>query len=74
MFLVIIAMIPALLHGIFNVGHLHYVANGMYPHFFDGFGPNWYMDWIHVLPIVIVSYDGGSWESNLPLHSFAAIR
>ncbi len=56
MFLVIIAMIPALLHGIFNVGHLHYVANGMYPHFFEGFGPKLVYGLIHVLPIVIVSY------------------
>jgi Na+-transporting NADH:ubiquinone oxidoreductase subunit B len=56
MFLVVIAMIPALLHGIFNVGHLHYVANGMYPQFWDGFGAKAIYGLIHVLPIVIVSY------------------
>ena len=28
MFLVIVSMLPALLHGIINVGHMHYISQG----------------------------------------------
>jgi Na+-transporting NADH:ubiquinone oxidoreductase subunit B len=59
MFIVVIAMIPCLLNGIFNVGHLHYVANGMYPGFWEGFGPKILYGLSKVLPIVVVSYGVG---------------
>jgi Na+-transporting NADH:ubiquinone oxidoreductase subunit B len=59
MFIVVLAMIPALLHGIFNVGHLHFVANGMYPGLLDGFLDKLLYGLGKVLPIVVVSYAVG---------------
>lgn len=52
MIIVVLAMIPALLFGIWNVGYQHFISNGMTPDLWPmvGFGL------IKVLPIVIVSY------------------
>lgn len=59
MFLVIISMLPALLHGIINVGHMHYVSEGMYLHLFEGFWHKLWFGLLHVLPIIIVAYGAG---------------
>jgi Na+-transporting NADH:ubiquinone oxidoreductase subunit B len=62
MFLVIVAMIPALLFGMWNVGHQHYLALGEITRdaalgamFMDKF----FYGLIQVLPIIIVSYAAG---------------
>lgn len=59
MFMVIIAMIPALLHGILNVGHMHYVSMGEYLGLFEGFGHKLLYGLGKVLPIIIVAYGAG---------------
>jgi Na+-transporting NADH:ubiquinone oxidoreductase subunit B len=59
MFLVIIAMIPALLHGILNVGHMHFVSQGEYLGVFDGFWHKLGYGLLKVLPIVVVAYGAG---------------
>jgi len=55
MFLVILAMVPALLFGIYNTGYQHYMALGMDVGFWDmvlfGLGK--------VLPLIVVSYGVG---------------
>jgi Na+-transporting NADH:ubiquinone oxidoreductase subunit B len=55
MFMVIVAMIPALLFGIYNTGYQHYTALGMDVSFLDmvlfGLGK--------VLPLIVVSYGVG---------------
>ena len=55
MFLVIVAMIPALLFGIYNSGHQHFMAIGIDASFMDmvlfGLGK--------VLPLIVVSYGVG---------------
>lgn len=55
MFMVVLALIPTLLFGIWNTGHQHYAAFGMEAEFIDKiiFGL------IKVLPIVVVSYAVG---------------
>ncbi len=55
MFVVIIALIPTLLFGMWNVGHQHYQAYGMTVSWFDSF----LFGFQKVLPIVIVSYAVG---------------
>lgn len=55
MFLVIVAMVPALLFGIYNTGYQHFMAIGMEASFWDmvlfGLGK--------VLPLIVVSYGVG---------------
>lgn len=57
MMTVVIAMVPCLIWGIFNVGYQHYIAIGEATSFFSLdnllFGSRW------VLPIVLVSYAAG---------------
>lgn len=55
MFLVIVAMIPALLFGIYNTGYQHFTALGMDVSFWEmvGFGL------LKVLPLIVVSYGVG---------------
>ena len=55
MFMVIVAMIPALLFGIYNTGYQHYTALGMDAGFWEivGFGL------LKVLPLIVVSYGVG---------------
>jgi Na+-transporting NADH:ubiquinone oxidoreductase subunit B len=55
MITVVIAMIPALLFGIFNVGHQHFLATGVDAAFLDKV----LIGLISVLPILIVSYAVG---------------
>ena len=59
MFLVIVALIPALLFGIWNTGHHHYVALGEYTALDAGFLDKVIFGLIKVLPLVVVSYGVG---------------
>jgi Na+-transporting NADH:ubiquinone oxidoreductase subunit B len=60
MFFVILAMIPALLFGIFNVGHQHFLALGEFTGSpMNGFWDKVMYGAIKVLPIVVVSYSVG---------------
>jgi Na+-transporting NADH:ubiquinone oxidoreductase subunit B len=52
MIVVVMALVPALLFGMFNVGFQHYLAIGQDP----GFWPTFFFGALAVLPIVIVSY------------------
>lgn len=68
MMTVVIAMVPCLIWGIFNVGYQHHVAIGEQTSFFSVdnllFGARW------VLPIVLVSYAAGGLIEAL----FAVVR
>ncbi len=55
MFLVIVALIPTLLFGMWNVGHQHYLAYGMQTTLME----NFLFGFQKVMPIVIVSYAVG---------------
>ena len=55
MTVVIVALIPALLFGMYNVGYQHFIATGLQISFWPVF---WY-GFIKVFPIVIVSYAVG---------------
>jgi Na+-transporting NADH:ubiquinone oxidoreductase subunit B len=55
MVFVIIALIPTLLFGMWNVGYQHYKAIGLEVDFFDQF----LFGFLRVLPIIIVSYGSG---------------
>ena len=52
---VIIALIPALLFGIWNAGYQHFLATGQNPDFWPVFGHGF----IKVFPIIVVSYVTG---------------
>ncbi|WP_373331459.1 NADH:ubiquinone reductase (Na(+)-transporting) subunit B [Salmonirosea aquatica] len=55
MFTVVIALIPTLLFGMWNVGYQHYLAYGMEV----GFWENFVFGFVRVMPIVVVSYAVG---------------
>lgn len=55
MTVVIIALLPALLFGMYNVGYQHYLAIGENP----GFWPTFLFGFLSVLPKIIVSYAVG---------------
>jgi len=67
MFTVVIALIPALLFGIYNTGHWHYEllahANpaeyGTYLDYMTGFGDKLGVGFMKVLPLILVSYAVG---------------
>jgi Na+-transporting NADH:ubiquinone oxidoreductase subunit B len=59
MFMVVTALIPCLLFGIYNTGHWHYIATGETTEYMDMFGDKVIYGLIKVLPIVIVSYAVG---------------
>ena len=59
MFLVVVALVPALLFGMYNAGHQHYLAQGMFLDFMDGFGDKAMHGALKVLPILLVSYGVG---------------
>jgi Na+-transporting NADH:ubiquinone oxidoreductase subunit B len=59
MSLVITAMIPCLLFGIWNVGHQHFLALGEFTALGEGFWDKVLFGAIKVLPIVVVSYGVG---------------
>ncbi|MEZ4722683.1 MAG: NADH:ubiquinone reductase (Na(+)-transporting) subunit B [Flavobacteriales bacterium] len=56
MFIVVIATIPALLFGIWNTGHQHFLALGQFAGLGEGFMDKVLFGAMMVLPIVIVSY------------------
>jgi len=57
MSIVIVALIPALLFGMYNVGYQHFIATGQQLSFWPVFG----YGFLKVLPIIIVSYVVGLW-------------
>ena len=59
MFMVIIAMIPALLFGMYNVGHQHFLAIGQFTNPMDGFIDKLIYGSVLTMPIVAVSYGVG---------------
>lgn len=59
MFFVILAMVPALLFGMYNVGHQHFISNGEFLGYGEGFPDKLIYGSIKVLPIVVVSYGVG---------------
>ena len=61
MFMVVLALVPCLLFGMYNTGHWHYVAEtgNMNLPYMDMFGDKLIYGIIQVLPIVIVSYAVG---------------
>jgi Na+-transporting NADH:ubiquinone oxidoreductase subunit B len=67
MFMVIVALLPCLLFGIYNTGHWHYELQsyinpaeyGGYEAYMTGFGDKVIYGLIQVLPLVIVSYAAG---------------
>ena len=59
MFTVVIAMVPCLLFGIWNVGHQHFLAMGEFVGAGEGFMDKVMYGALKVLPIVIVSYAVG---------------
>lgn len=59
MFMVVTALIPCLLFGIYNTGHWHYIAEGTAGEFLDRFGEKMVYGLWKVMPIVIVSYAVG---------------
>ena len=59
MAMVITALLPCLLFGIWNVGHQHYLALGELTGPGDGFWPKVGFGALKVLPIVVVSYAVG---------------
>ena len=59
MMMVIVALVPSTLFGIYNIGYQHYYALGQQPELWNSF----LFGFIKFLPIVIVSYAvGGFWE------------
>ena len=59
MSIVITAMIPCLLFGMWNVGHQHYLALGEFTGLGEGFWDKFLFGALKVLPIVVVSYGVG---------------
>lgn len=59
MSIVITAMLPCLLFGMWNVGHQHFLALGQFMELGDGFWDKFLFGAIKVLPIVVVSYGVG---------------
>jgi Na+-transporting NADH:ubiquinone oxidoreductase subunit B len=59
MSIVITAMLPCLLFGMWNVGHQHYLAIGEFTGLGEGFWDKFLFGALKVLPIVVVSYGVG---------------
>jgi Na+-transporting NADH:ubiquinone oxidoreductase subunit B len=59
MITVVLALVPCLLFGIWNAGHQHYLAFGMYTGLEDGFIEKFLFGLSRVLPIIVVSYISG---------------
>jgi Na+-transporting NADH:ubiquinone oxidoreductase subunit B len=57
MIVVVLAMIPALLFGMWNVGRLHFLAQGILAE--QTFWPVFWYGFLKVLPIILVSYITG---------------
>ncbi len=56
MIIVVLAMVPALLFGMWNVGYQHYLSNGTVD---AGLWANFWYGFVVVLPIIVVSYVAG---------------
>jgi Na+-transporting NADH:ubiquinone oxidoreductase subunit B len=56
MFVVVIALIPSLLFGMWNTGHQHYLSIGEWTGLTEGMWEKFLFGAIRVLPLVIVSY------------------
>ncbi|MDE5852303.1 MAG: RnfABCDGE type electron transport complex subunit D, partial [Alistipes sp.] len=52
MIMVVVALVPALLFGMYNVGYQHYLSVGAVPEFWASF---WF-GFLKVLPMIVVSY------------------
>lgn len=59
MFIVVIALIPSLLFGIWNAGHQHFLAIGEFTGLGDGFWEKVLFGLGKVLPLLVVSYGVG---------------
>ncbi len=59
MITVVLAMVPCLLFGMWNAGHQHYIAQGMYLGMGDGLWDKFFLGAWRILPLVIVSYGVG---------------
>ncbi len=59
MFIVVIALVPALLFGMWNAGHQHFLSLGEFTGTGEGFLDKLIYGAIKVLPIVVVSYGVG---------------
>lgn len=59
MFFVVIAMVPALLFGMYNVGHQHFISNGEFLGYGEGLIDKLIYGAIKVMPVVVVSYGVG---------------
>lgn len=55
MIIVVVAMVPALLFGMWNIGYQHFIATGTEADFSETF----FYGFLEVLPIIIVSYVSG---------------
>ena len=56
MFTVIIALIPALLFGMYNIGYQHYLSLGQVSCYCDNFWDNLGYGFLKILPMLLVSY------------------
>lgn len=75
MFMVILALVPCLLFGIYNTGHQYYLGQGLYTDVMDGFGDKLLFGLMKVIPFIIVSYGVGlgiefifSWKNQHGIH------
>jgi Na+-transporting NADH:ubiquinone oxidoreductase subunit B len=59
MITVVLSLVPCLLFGIWNTGHQHFLALGLFPDLQDGFSEKFLFGLEKVLPIIIVSYVAG---------------
>ena len=59
MFMVIIALVPCMLFGMWNIGHQHYLAQGLFPGLGEEFGAKFIHGSLLLLPLIIVSYGVG---------------
>jgi Na+-transporting NADH:ubiquinone oxidoreductase subunit B len=59
MFFVILAMLPAFIFGMFNVGHQHYLSTGEFTAAGDGILEKFLFGALKVIPIVVVAYGVG---------------
>lgn len=59
MFMVIMALVPCLLFGMWNVGHQHFLMLGQFTEVSAGFWDKFLFGFIEVLPIIVVSYAVG---------------
>ena len=54
MFMVVIALQLCLLWGMFNIGHQHYTAMGMFPELMDHFWTKFFYGFLQMLPMIAV--------------------